>query len=74
MVDNPPSTIPPNILDTSAQPDLIIIEEQCVTHRTHHPIQFPGEPSQCQDPKGEQGELPACACWEIWNFVVMLLI
>ena len=31
MVDNPPSTIPPNILDTSTQPDLVIIEEQCVT-------------------------------------------
>ena len=31
VVDNPPSTIPPNILDTSTQPNLVIIEEQCVT-------------------------------------------
>ena len=32
----------------------------CHSCWTHHPIQFSREPSQCQDPKGEQRELPAC--------------
>ena len=32
-VDNPPSIIPPEILDTSAHPDMVTIdlEDQCVT-------------------------------------------
>ena len=29
--NNPPPTTPPDILNTSAWPDLVIIKEQCVT-------------------------------------------
>ena len=54
--ENPPSTISPETLDTSAQPDTVIIEQQ-ETMLTTSPESLAR--MQCKEPKRKQRELPA---------------
>ena len=56
--ENLPSTISPEILDTSARPDTVIIEQQ-ETMLVELTISPESLAMQCKEPKRKQRELPA---------------